>query len=75
MQCFHYVFKLVFQLFYISLAELLLQISFLCFFWAHFRVSEATRCAGVCLSSINFPNRGVVKPNAKNILFEFRTEF
>lgn len=33
MQCFHYAFKLVFQLFYIRLVELLLQISFPSFFW------------------------------------------
>lgn len=36
MQFFHYVFKLVFQLFYIDLAELLLQMSFLSFLGVHF---------------------------------------
>lgn len=72
MQFFHYVFKLVFQLFYIGLAELLLQMSFLSFLGVHF--SEATRGVRVSLASITIPSRRIITLNAKNILFEFFTD-
>lgn len=75
MQFFHYVFKLVFQLFYIGLAELLLQMSFLSLWGSIFRPSEATRCVGISLASITIPSRRIITLSAKNILFEFFTDF
>lgn len=71
MQHFHYVFKLVFQLFHISLAELLLQISCLSFFLGFSRQPGVLEFPLLALTSLIGSSHQVLK----TFFFEFSLIF